>query len=381
MGGMETFGVRLLNHMAASGDKLFIVERKGELAGLLDPRIDQVSAKDPAGICRELVEREFDPAEPFKVTAITLHPLALGWALELARCLARHGVKSASFHIVAHPRAFFFNTKMPVSPAVLKRLFALAPVQSTYFMNLASRDSHAAYWKRDLSHYPVLRLPVAESDRRWSPRESGPARIVSVGRVVPFKGYNRAIPTVVRNLADRGLEAQWDIYGDGPDTDEVARLVDKFGVGSAVRLKGQLPYECFDETVAGYDLFVGMGTALLEAARLGMPAITALEGSDDGTYGFLHEGPVDSIGEVSPGAPVTTLEDAVSRALTLDPSETQRIGERCRQAAFARSSSLDETAVAVRSAAPWDFSHLSFLPFQLIRLWLWFQTLRSRRRA
>lgn len=360
MGGIETLQLKVANELVRRGRRVAIGGKEGELLRLLSPKVQALSDPTPRAVLAEM-----DRMSARDLTLVSMHPWELLRASMLNRALSRRGFPVRGFHLVTHSRAFFFDTRLPAVLPLLKRALFASPVKSTYFMNRAARDAHQAYWATDLSDHPILTLPLAPPTVAWNRANSGALRIGSVGRLVPFKGYNRAAPEVVRWLRDKGIEASWDIWGDGPEQPEIERAIEAEGAAEWLRLKGPLPYERFDETVASYDLFVGMGTALLEAARLGMPAITAVEATAHETYGYLSEAPLDSVGDRVAGAPTRDLEDLIAGFSRLSASERMKIGESCRASALQRSSSVEGVADAIEQSRPWRLTS-SALPWLTI---------------
>lgn len=370
MGGIETLQLKVMNELIRRGRKVMLAGRAGELSHLLATQVDVIRDPSPTTIVREVRHRIPNRAAAPRVSIVSMHTWELIRASILNRRLSRLGCAIRGFHLVTHPRAYFFETRFPVVLRLLRRAFFRSPRGSTYFMNVAARDAHQIYWKTDLSGYPILTLPLAAAGVTWQPSHSRTLRIVSVGRLVPFKGYNRAAPGVVRTLRDSGIEVAWDIWGDGPDEVELAKSIEHADVGQWMSLKGPLPYEHFDATVVKHDLFVGMGTALLEAARLGMPAITAVEATSDETYGFLSETPLDSVGDRVPGAPTRGLADMIAAFARSSDAVKANIGGACRESALKRSSSVEQVADAVERSSIWqlDSSDASWLALSALLL-------------
>ena len=163
-------------------------------------------------------------------------------------------------------------------------------------------------------------------------------RIVSVGGW-SIQDLHLSAAEIVRQCGDAGLPVRWDIYGTGPLADAMRDSIDRHKVGQAVALKGTLPYSSFPHTVADYDLFIGMGTAALEAAMLGVPTIVATESEPRRTYGFIHELPFGNVGERQAIPPGHDLGDLVQ--LYAASSEQQRadLGRRGRDAVLGYTSS------------------------------------------
>lgn len=87
------------------------------------------------------------------------------------------------------------------------------------------------------------------------PRASGPLRLVSVGRLIEFKGFHHLIEAVGR-LRDREIDVTLDIIGDGPWRDRLARLIEDLGLASRVHLLGVLSQEAIKSRLSTSDVFV-----------------------------------------------------------------------------------------------------------------------------
>lgn len=111
-------------------------------------------------------------------------------------------------------------------------------------------------------------------------------RICAVGRLVKFKTYNIWMIDVIRNLKDKKIDIVFDIYGDGP-------LVKDINLNKGdlnINLKGSFDYSDFNNVVCNYDLFIGSGTAIVQAASLGVPSIIGIESiKEPYTYGFFSD--------------------------------------------------------------------------------------------
>jgi hypothetical protein len=175
-------------------------------------------------------------------------------------------------------------------------------------MNKECRDSHALKWNVDLSESSILPLPINLADATWKPSDNATVRIVSVGRLVDFKAYNIGVPSVVKACLDHGVEVTWDIYGDGPLEATIIDETRANGVVNQVRLMGVLSYSEFSKKVPEYDLFVGMGTAALEAAIIGVPTVCAAVNETTRCYGYLHNLPFGNVGETQAAPPTRELQ-------------------------------------------------------------------------
>jgi len=156
-----------------------------------------------------------------------------------------------------------------------------------------------------------------------------PGRLLSVGRLVPKKGFD-VLVRACRILADRGVIFDCRIVGDGPLRTELGALIDSVGLAERVTLCHGRPQP---ELLAEYrqaEVFVlsstvmsdgdrdGIPNVILEAMSIGIPVIaTAISGIpeviEDGRTGHL----------VAPADPVA-LADSLQRLLA-DREARQRL--------------------------------------------------------
>ena len=286
------------------------------------------------------------------ITLVTLHPSAAMAAVCISEKLQRAvpSVDVRVFQWVSHSRAFFFSGR--VVSALLKRTFFSLPVGSTYFMNEPAKLAHSAHWNRSLEEYNILQI-VGRDPKAFNTATSvARVRIVSVGRLVAFKGYNRYAPEIIAKLRSDGLDVTWDIWGYGPDESIISEAIEALGVSSSVRLRGSLDHSRFDEIVSGYDVFIGMGTAVLEAAKTETPTLVAVENTSDRCYGFLYETPADSVGDDVEGHSQALLIDCIRDFLKTDDEGRRFIGRLCRDSASRRESSVGKFRDAIIQSEP-----------------------------
>ena len=85
--------------------------------------------------------------------------------------------------------------------------------------------------------------------------------------------------------------------------------------------------EHFDDIVSNYDLFVGMGTAAVQAAQLGVPTILAIVDDADGAHGFIHQAPFGNLGEQDTNVPTQDLGAVIETYLQAGTVERQCISD------------------------------------------------------
>jgi len=103
---------------------------------------------------------------------------------------------------------------------------------------------HRVYNGIDLERFPIPRLPTAHSQ----------PRIVSVGRLVTFKGFEQLID-VCAELGRRGLDFICKIIGDGPLRENLQEKIDRLSLSSRVTLLGSLSQGGVFEKLQAGDIF------------------------------------------------------------------------------------------------------------------------------
>jgi len=182
---------------------------------------------------------------------------------------------------------------------------------------------------RDLSACPIL--PIGIDLKRHVARDPGRVRrmkLVAIGRITGFKSYNIHFLTAVAQLRRAGVPVEYHVYGEGDAIGGVRRRIDELGLASCVHLHGNVDYNRFAEVIADAGLLVGSGTALLEAAACGVPALIGIEAQpDDRSYGFLHEMEGFAYHEQGIDHPLTPFAEHVERMLALDDEGYRRMCE------------------------------------------------------
>src|SRR5437773_2858096 len=93
------------------------------------------------------------------------------------------------------------------------------------------------------------------------------ARVISVGRLVAFKGFEHLIDACAE-LARRGLDFTCEIIGDGPLRDALQKKIDMLNLSSRVNLLGSLSQEVVLEKLRSADIFA-------------LPSVTDRQGASD----------------------------------------------------------------------------------------------------
>ena len=130
-------------------------------------------------------------------------------------------------------------------------------------LELGCAPDKAALIRRGLDTLPGFSAPRAVRT---------PLRILTVGRLVPKKGFRRQLK-IHRALLDAGLDIRVTLVGEGELRDELARSISKLGLSSHVRLAGRLSYAEVSALHDEADIFFFTGLVADDGDRDGLPNV------------------------------------------------------------------------------------------------------------
>ena len=147
---------------------------------------------------------------------------------------------------------------------------------------------------------------------------AGAVRIVSIGRLVEFKGFGYLVAACAE-LKKRGLDFKCEIVGDGPLRETLQAQIEQTGLESVVTLAGALPQQDVFDRLRNCDIFAlactfdktgasdVFPTVILEAMASARPVVsTAIAGVPEAVVHGLT-------GLVVPTADVEALANALER--------------------------------------------------------------------
>lgn len=329
-GGIETLIVRMAAALVRNGVPVTVVCEAGTLVASLPNEAQVVVYEGGKNLVSLLRSGNLRLEGAPSFVLVTFDPISAARGLWLEAMLP--GI-TAHLSGIFHTRAYFMTGERRDRVFLNKLVAAAVGFDQLFFMNDECRRDHSEKWRADLNSCPILPLPVNTCEASWQPRLRTELRVVSVGRLVDFKAYNIGAPAIVKECAAAGVDVVWDIFGTGPMHDAIQEEISRHGTEGLVRLRGELPYETFSPTVSGYDVFIGVGTAALEAAMVGLPVICGVDSEKALCYGFLSDLPFGNVGELQQRPPKTPI----SRLLVdfAKASAEDRIGfsRRCVRAA------------------------------------------------
>jgi|GEM_PF-1134820 len=192
------------------------------------------------------------------------------------------------------------------------------PVNSRIFCGVDQIEELELLHQQNGELWPI---PIDASEFAEATRKPKWGKIVSVGRLSPMKEYNLYMVEIVRMLRERGRNVSWVVYGTGEYATPMQELIRKYHLEKFIHLAGAVPYNRLWQVMEDAYIFIGMGTASLEASLFKVPNVTAAAYDRDGlTWGPVYRLPEGSLGQLSHVRPEIRVVDEIERILSLTPS-------------------------------------------------------------
>ena len=183
---------------------------------------------------------------------------------------------------------------------------------------------------------------------RPSTPSQGPIRLLSVGRLVPQKGFADLV-RAVRIVTDHGVDVVCEIVGHGPLHQELAALIEELELRDRITLAGPLPPAGVAARMAACDVFVlaarideqgnrdSMPVVIKEAMATGRPVVSTDEVG-------IPEMVDDEVGRLVPPDDPAALAEGIEQLACMGAAERDAIGQRGRKRVEERFNLHTETA-------------------------------------
>lgn len=229
---------------------------------------------------------------------------------------------------IYHQNEFMFHHRGFNFCHVIKKILEEIPEENFIFFNEYNKLSYSRYLGKNLNRSSVVPIGIEPGKIRKNKFSDNVIKICSVGNLDTFKSYNVNTLYVVRKLLDAGFDVKYNIFGEGELESVIVNKISSLGLGNQVKLNKRIPYVELRKKICEYDVFIGSGTAVLEAASTGIPSIIGVESvEEDMTYGFLSDINGLSYNEFIQGQDMVTTYDCILSIIDID--ERQKIGNMC----------------------------------------------------
>ena len=316
----ETFILREIIELRRRGHEVVIVSLRGQLEPVAHKEAAELAGLTlypDLGLHPALATVRCALTRPLALAAITArlvrshlaHPVILAktlallpWSVGFAAKLRAKGVDHVHAHWATYPAtAAWIISKLnrvpysvtghahdiylpnPMLPLKLSDASFFATISEFNRALLIQMCGPEALEKVRVIHcgLPLASFPYAES----RPGPSGPPAVVSVGRLVDYKGFDVLVRACAR-LRQKGLPIRCVVVGEGPERGALEALVRELGLEGAVTLVGEKPQDQVRERISGADAFAlastkgrdgqqdGIPIVLMEAMALGVPVIS-----------------------------------------------------------------------------------------------------------
>ncbi|MGR4068075.1 glycosyltransferase [Billgrantia sp. C5P2] len=314
LGGIETFFVRLARerHRQGKSTNILLLDKYSESDSELLQKMRAVAnvyTFEDVFYDYPILVRRFPLLTPMKKTGVdkvlefaTQIHVTNGKNALLADRLNNVASKNLPITVgVYHSLEFAWGGKQLPYFERINREFVLKHQPSDNLLCFASSTKNFLQDRLSvqIENAKEFRLGVIESTHRHArqPHElrrtktsDAVLKICAVGRLVEFKSYNLWMLDVIKTLRERNIPVLFDIYGDGPLTNKIQAKIDALGLTDLVTMRGSFEYSKFDDVVSGYDIFIGSGTAIIQAAFCGVPSIIGIESLENPvSYGFFSD--------------------------------------------------------------------------------------------
>ena len=218
-----------------------------------------------------------------------VHVMGVFGLLFVSRLVKKFGRAIRTSVGIYHQNEFMFSGVDHYFAKTAQRIFASLGGQGVVFFNEMNAKSYSRFFSVDYSRSVLVPIGVElpSLDNGFLGNKNS-RRIVSVGNLLDFKSYNWHVISCMPELLSIDPQFRYEIYGEGPCEQSLREFAANLGVSEAVEFKGRIKYSQFSVVMEDAFLFVGSGTAIIEAAALGVPALIGIESTKKPiTYGFL----------------------------------------------------------------------------------------------
>lgn len=185
---------------------------------------------------------------------------------------------------VLHPHSTKLCNKRIINDLWARPILRNIKDSNLVFMDEETRDYCGSYYPDiDFSGSKIVRLgmeiPSFDLGQRKEAYHKEKFTIVTIARFeFPFKGYLCGLVDAYAKLKRRFSNIELIIIGDGAGKNILEEKIKKLssnGMSSGIRMLGYVPYGLIENYMKEANIFVGMGTTILDAAKYGVPSIVA----------------------------------------------------------------------------------------------------------
>lgn len=315
LGGTETLVIRQSRWLRRNGLRTAIITRAGVMEAEYRDAFDQVlhldgDEVDPGSLLMDEWYRLLDRL------ADELRPLG-GWHFMV---YGQDGVFIScelSARLAGSSTSIYLVDDIRYGPVRLDYIEAMSKHGLFFSMNEACLDAHRHHFGYKLDNAVVIPLPMTITAGGRDFRTDSRVKVLTVARLVPMKGYVEGlILAIARAVREEGLDIELQVVGAGPLMVRLKWIALREGIAGRVSFVGSVAYADLPAYYKAADIFVGMGTTVLEAAAHGIPALIAeAYTAEFRSPGLFSEQAGFELGEPNRTAPSPAGDDLLRRML------------------------------------------------------------------
>ena len=169
---------------------------------------------------------------------------------------------------------------------VQRNLFLTFPNRNILNCNEKTINDLSLHLSKNFIGSPVIPIGIDIINYKNSNPSFRSNKIISIGRLVDFKTYNKHIIQELDDINLDGYELEYHIYGDGSEKEELQKIA--MSKKSKIFFHGTIEYQDMPKVLNDAFVFIGSGTAIIEASAAGIPSIIGIESEDHPlTYGLF----------------------------------------------------------------------------------------------
>jgi glycosyltransferase involved in cell wall biosynthesis len=319
LGGTETLVIRQSRWMRRHQIRTAIISRSGDMDGEYRAAFDEVfvlndEEVDPGSLLMDEWHRMVDRLAAGLRRFGGWHFMAFG----------KDGIflsSELSARIPGCSTSVYLVDDLQYGPSRLDYIEEMSRHGLFIAMNEECLSAHRLKFGYELASARTIPLPMNISADATASGGGPRLRVLTVARLVRQKGYVegliRAVACLVRKA---GLDVELCVVGEGPLMARLRWVAWRLGVADRVRFVGSIAYADLPAFYDSADVYVGMGTTVLEAASRGVPCLIAEaythELRSPGLFSALK---TYELGEPRPGRPNPEAAD-ILRNLLEDPT-------------------------------------------------------------
>lgn len=303
MGGTETLILRLLEFYGNKNYRTIL---------LTETPIHESIIEDSRKVCFEHYIYNKDNKE-FLSGSNTLkftrseRPLIITQFLpEFLKCFtllrkSKYGVNFKHTLYIVHPNSTLYGPRRLTFLAKVMILVLLKKKALVFMDETCAETCLKIYNLKKTLVFDIYRLPIFINKNLNLVKKNDIFNILTITRFeFPFKGYVLGLINSFSQLHQKSPSTLLTIIGHGKGVTEIQTLISKlpYSVSSKISVLDEVPYHEINDYIEKCDVYVGMGTTVLDAANNNKVVITAVAYQKSNlAVGYFHE-KYKTIGEV-----------------------------------------------------------------------------------